>query len=147
MDIEKELDCNTGSIPTMTFEEVVKYCCEKSPDVIVKVLTELRPQPCIGCKREKTSTSTCYACRRWTGMRTDWFEQDMSLKNFFKVSLVDASNVKSQWQAHFLQVFPLELDKLPRIHESDRQCFEKYWEGDKHTTYDQFMLENYPAWR
>jgi hypothetical protein len=75
MDIEKELDCNTGSIPAMTFEEVVLHMCKTHPEVILKVLKELKPQPCAGCKRQKMSTFSCHACRRWTGIRTDWFEQ------------------------------------------------------------------------
>lgn len=52
------------------------------------------------------------------------------------VSLVDASHVKSQWQAHFLQLFPIGMDKLPRTHESDRQCFKDHWKGDPEMTYD-----------
>ena len=59
---------------------------------------------------------------------------------FFEVSLVDASHIKSKWQAHFLQVFPTEWDSLPAIHDSDRECFEQQWRGDpKSLTYEQFL--------
>jgi hypothetical protein len=66
---------------------------------------------------------------------------------FLGSSIVDASFIKSQWQAHFLQIFPLQMEKLPKTHESDRECFEKNWKGDSYTTYDQFMKEYYPNWR
>lgn len=76
MDIEKELDCNTGSIPPMTFEEAIKYFCVRNPDLIVKVFTKLRGEPCAGCIRElKKNHPTCFSCARWKGERTDWFEK------------------------------------------------------------------------
>lgn len=59
--------------------------------------------------------------------------------DFFEVSLVDARHIKSKWQAHFLQVFPVLMEELPDTHESDRECFEKNWRGDPSVTYDQFV--------
>jgi len=39
--------------------------------------------------------------------------------NFFGVSLVKGpeEGIRSQWQANFIQVFPLNLSKLPFEHE------------------------------
>jgi len=66
----------------------------------------------------------------------------MNEHNFLKVSVVDASFVKSKWQAHFMQLFPIKMDELPETHESDKAFFEKHWRGDKHTTYKQFIADN-----
>jgi len=63
--------------------------------------------------------------------------------DFFEISWVDASGIKSQWQAHFTQVFPLNMSELPVTDPSDKEFFEKHWKGDNHTTYEQFMKENY----
>jgi len=60
--------------------------------------------------------------------------------------MVDASMIHSQWQAHFMQVFPFEFEKLPRTHESDKECFDRNWKGDNYTTYEQFMEEYYKGW-
>jgi len=65
---------------------------------------------------------------------------------FLSVDFVDASMIKSQWQSHFLQVFPIEFSNLPSTHESDKECFEKNWKGDSYTTYEQFMEEYYKAY-
>jgi len=50
--------------------------------------------------------------------------------SFCGVFLVNA-NIRSQWQAHFLQIFPVEprMSELPKTHESDKECFEKFWKG------------------
>ena len=61
------------------------------------------------------------------------------------VSWVEA-DVKSQWQANFMQIFPLNYNKLPKIHESDKEVFDKEWRGDSYTTYEQFMQEYYSGW-
>ena len=67
---------------------------------------------------------------------------------FIEISHVDgqlihrnynASFIKSQWQAHFMQIFPLNMSNLPATHPSDKGFFEKHWEGDNHTTYEQFV--------
>jgi CRISPR/Cas system-associated exonuclease Cas4 (RecB family) len=42
MNIDFEGDFNTGSTPPMSFEETVRHYCATAPDVIVKVLTNLR---------------------------------------------------------------------------------------------------------
>jgi len=55
------------------------------------------------------------------------------------ISHVDASGIRSQWQADFLQVFPLRYGNLPATHFSDKECFEKHWRGDNYTTYEQFI--------
>ena len=65
---------------------------------------------------------------------------------FISIDVVDASMIKSQWQAHFMQIFPLRLDMLPRTHESDKECFDKNWKGDSYTTYEQFMEEHYKGY-
>ena len=57
---------------------------------------------------------------------------------FFEISVVDASGIKSQWQAHFTQVFPLNMSELPATLPSDKEFFEEHWKGDNHTTYKQF---------
>jgi len=54
------------------------------------------------------------------------------------ISFVDASNIKSQWQANFLQIFPVNYSALPTEHESDKKCFEQEWRGDSHTTFEEF---------
>lgn len=66
---------------------------------------------------------------------------------FFEVSLVDA-DIKSQWQAHFLQIFPIEsvMSKLPRTHVSDKELFIKEWRGAASVTYEQFMKDHYKGW-
>ena len=48
---------------------------------------------------------------------------------FYDISLVEA-DIKSKWQAHFLQVFPIQevYDKLPATHESDKKVLEKHQE-------------------
>lgn len=70
----------------------------------------------------------------------------MTGPTFISVSLVDASGIESQWQAHFLQVFPLKYSELPKTHPSDKKCFKKRWKGNNHTTYKQFMEEYYKGW-
>ena len=62
---------------------------------------------------------------------------------FISIDMIDASMIKSQWQAHFMQVFPLNMDNLPLTHESDKECFDKNWRGDTYTTYEQFVEEYY----
>ena len=52
--------------------------------------------------------------------------------------------IKSQWQAYFLQIFPFDLSDLPRIHPSDHECFERYWEGSP-MSYESFMASAYPG--
>ena len=61
---------------------------------------------------------------------------------FFSVSLVDATGIKSKWQAHFTGVYPIIYDKLPDTLPSDKEFFEKHWKGDNHTTYEQYMERN-----
>jgi len=58
---------------------------------------------------------------------------------FSEVSLVQA-DIRSKWQAHFMQIFPIAdvYDKLPAEHESDKACFDKYWLGPKGMTFEQF---------
>src|ERR1035437_3598453 len=63
--------------------------------------------------------------------------------------LVDAGYIHSQWQAHFCQVFPIGMDKLPRTHESDRDFYDKNWRGPREwhgipLDYRNFMLLHYP---
>jgi len=62
------------------------------------------------------------------------------------LSIMDASFIKSKWQANFMQIFPLEYNKLPKIHELDKKCFDNNWKGDDYTTYEQFMKEYYKGW-
>jgi len=69
-----------------------------------------------------------------------------SKPTFFSVSMVDASMIKSKWQAGFMQIFPLDFDNLPLTHESDKKCFERNWKGDGYTTYEQFMEEHYKGY-
>lgn len=51
---------------------------------------------------------------------------NLSGLKFYGVSLVEA-DIKSKWQAHFLQVFPISevYDKLPATHESDKEILKK----------------------
>lgn len=48
---------------------------------------------------------------------------------FHDISLVKA-DIKSKWQAHFFQIFPINevYDKLPATHESDKEILERYQE-------------------
>lgn len=48
---------------------------------------------------------------------------------FYGVSLVEA-DIKSKWQAHFFQVFPVNevYDKLPETHESDEKIRKEHEE-------------------
>ena len=62
--------------------------------------------------------------------------------SFVEASLVQA-DIKSQWQANFLQVFPTLYDRLPKRHPSDQECFKEFWEGDPSIDYEQFMKMNY----
>ena len=69
---------------------------------------------------------------------------------FISVDFVNAGYIKSQWQAHFCQVFPIEMHNLPKTHESDQAFFEKYWQGKKEWNgipldYRNFMLIHYPS--
>ena len=68
-----------------------------------------------------------------------------STPTFFNIGMVNASHIKSQWQAHFLQIFPLRLDELPKTHESDKKCFEDNWRGGI-TSYEDFMGQYYKGW-
>ena len=52
--------------------------------------------------------------------------------------------IKSQWQAYFLQIFPFYFSDLPQTHPSDRQCFERCWEGSP-MSYESFMASAYPG--
>jgi hypothetical protein len=63
--------------------------------------------------------------------------------SFVECSIVQA-DIKSQWQANFMQIFPTLYDELPQVHESDRECFIKFWEGDPDITYDKFMELYHP---
>ncbi len=65
---------------------------------------------------------------------------------FIAVNMVDASMIESRWQAHFMQIFPLCYKELPLTHESDKEFFDKNWQGDNYTTYEQFMEEHYKGW-
>jgi len=58
------------------------------------------------------------------------------------ISLVRA-DILSQWQAFFLQIFPLDFPALPQTHTSDRQCFETHWHGPP-MSYEVFMAKAYP---
>lgn len=60
------------------------------------------------------------------------------------VSLVDASHIKSQWQAHFMQIFPICMDNLPRFHKSDKSFFNENWQGDHNYSFDEFIEKYYP---
>ncbi len=62
--------------------------------------------------------------------------------NLIAVSMVDASMIKSQWQANFRQIFPIKYEDLPPTLPSDKQFFEKYWKGDSYTTYEQFIKKD-----
>jgi len=53
-DKEPELDCNTGSIPSMTFEEAVQHYCANNPEVIISIMKNLgkeinEPKICPHC--------------------------------------------------------------------------------------------------
>ena len=54
------------------------------------------------------------------------------------ISLVDASNIKSLWQANFMQIFPIDSTTLPIEHETDKKCFEENWQGDPDITFEEF---------
>ena len=62
------------------------------------------------------------------------------------ISMVDASGIQSQWQAHFLQIFPIQMDTLPQTHESDRECFKQHWQGIP-MSYETFMRLYYKNWK
>ena len=64
------------------------------------------------------------------------------VSNFVDTAIVDASWIKSQMQANFMQIFPFNYHELPLTHKTDKTVFEKYWEGDKTTTFEQFMQKN-----
>jgi len=65
---------------------------------------------------------------------------------FLSIGLIDASHIKSQWQAHFTQLFPCRFSELPRTHESDRDFFKENWKGNPEIGYDEFMLNYYIHW-
>lgn len=65
---------------------------------------------------------------------------------FISIDMVDASMIQNQWQAHFMQIFPLNLSELPLIHSSDKEFFDENWRGDNYTTYGQFMEEHCKGW-
>jgi len=54
--------------------------------------------------------------------------------------------INSQWQAHFLQIFPFEYDTLPAKHPSDKKIFNKYYQGPT-MDYKNFMKRYYPNFR
>lgn len=64
------------------------------------------------------------------------------------ITLVDTSavnsdvEIQSQWQAHFLQIFPFNMENLPSIHPSDKSVFKKYWSGPP-INYSQAMKQYY----
>jgi hypothetical protein len=58
---------------------------------------------------------------------------------FFNVSLVDCPEMKSQWQAGFMGIYPPNCMELPAKHPSDKEFFEKHWRRDNYTTYEQFI--------
>ena len=69
---------------------------------------------------------------------------------FCEVSVVDCSDIRSQWQARFSGRCPLGMDRLPQQHESDKAFFEKNWRGPKDWhglpyTYATFMLLHFPS--
>ena len=66
--------------------------------------------------------------------------------NFVSISLVKAPDMKSKWQASFLQIFPFNYSKLPLTHPTDKEFFKTNWKGDSYTTYEQFMGEYYKGW-
>jgi hypothetical protein len=71
-------------------------------------------------------------------------EADQQVK-FFELSMVDCSDIKSQWQAYFAQRFPINMGDLPQRHYSDKAFFDRNWRGpstylDIPYTYENFML-------
>lgn len=76
-------------------------------------------------------------------------EQNMGMRwsgdRLIDVSFVNVpGGIHSQWQANFLQVFPVNMAELPCIHESDKKCFDDNWNGNPWYTYERFMAEFYP---
>lgn len=51
--------------------------------------------------------------------------------------------IQSKWQANFLQVFPQNYKKLPAEHESDKECFEKHYDGEEKLTFEEFKKKHY----
>ena len=79
-------------------------------------------------------------CRPCFDMVKRWVDAENMRYEFVSASMVDASMVKSMWQANFLQIFPVKYDELPAIDVTDKECFEKYWQGEpKSLTYEQFL--------
>lgn len=74
------------------------------------------------------------------------FRESPDCHDFLSVGLVDASHIKSQWQANFMQLFPWKYSELPKTHKSDREFFNENWDGCPATTYDEFMLNYYEHW-
>lgn len=61
--------------------------------------------------------------------------------NLFSVSMVKLpkEGIKSQWQAGFMQIFPIDYSSLPNEHESDKEFFVKYWKGKpRNLTFEEF---------
>jgi hypothetical protein len=73
---------------------------------------------------------------------------DLGNPRFMDVSFVE-THIRSQWQAHFMQVFPIGMSDLPMTHPSDEAFFNQNWRGPKEQdgapmTYQRFMLLHYP---
>jgi len=57
------------------------------------------------------------------------------------ISFVSA-DIRSQWQANFMQIFPINYSSLPVEDETDKEVFEKNWMGDPKITFEQFKEES-----
>ena len=58
---------------------------------------------------------------------------------FNEISFVQPPfEIVSQWQANFMQIFPLNYSELPWEHEFDKKVFEKYYQGKDKMTFEQF---------
>lgn len=61
-----------------------------------------------------------------------------SSSGFIKLS----HEIKSKWQADFLQVFPMNYDKLPYEHSTDKDVFEEFYSADD-LTFEEFRIKYY----
>ena len=55
------------------------------------------------------------------------------------ISLVEAKDIRSKWQANFLQIFPLDFPSLPETHRSDSRVFYRHYRGSEKLTFNQFV--------
>lgn len=75
-------------------------------------------------------------------MQSDKSSESTPGVTFIAVSMVKCPEMKSQWQAGFFGVFPVNCTELPATHPSDKTFFKEHWQGDNYTTYEEHIGKN-----